>query len=310
MGIIDLLAIGAIALDRIFEVDRLPTPYFEGIVQSFGNYFGGRAPNVAGMCARLGLKTGIVSPVGKDFVSSGYKEHLERLGVDLRGVAYFPTEDTMQILIFTDPFGQQITFFYPGASMHFKDMGLPTHLIKESRILHISSSGDPEFNIKCAELAYDDHIPVSFDVGNDPSAEIPEYLRQLVRCTFFLFMNDAEVDGVVQRLDLEKVQDLLDYGPKVVCVISKKDKSSSIYSKNSVDHIHPKVLQVREPTGASDGYVSGFLSAHVRGYRFRNAGMMGAAELTFIVENIGSQTNLPTWDSLCERCKSLFTPLL
>jgi uncharacterized membrane protein len=58
---LDLLTIGGITLDQIFKVSRLPEKHFEAEVIEFGTFFGGRAPNVAAMAAKIGLKTGIVS---------------------------------------------------------------------------------------------------------------------------------------------------------------------------------------------------------------------------------------------------------
>jgi sugar/nucleoside kinase (ribokinase family) len=302
----DLLAIGGIALDQIFRVDRLPQQHFEGIIEDFGTYYGGRAPNVAAMVAKLGLKTAAVSAVGDDFASSGYEEHLRKLGVDLRGVIRVPGQKTKQIFIFTDAFGRQITFFHYGAEKHFEHMKVPADLILESRLVHISSSGDFRFNVECAKLAHGNRILVSFDVGNDPFTEIPEYLEGLITCTSFLFMNDVEVDGVLRQLRLKEVSDLLDYGPSAVVIINKQDKSSRIYTKNSIHNIPAVTMTVRDPTGASDGYVAGFLSAQIRGYDYHYSAMLGASEASFTVEASGCQTNLPDWNQLCQRCSSLF----
>jgi bifunctional ADP-heptose synthase (sugar kinase/adenylyltransferase) len=85
-GIMNLLAIGGIAFDNLFWVDRLPEKHFEAVIKKQGTYFGGRAPNVAVATARLGIKTGIVSLVGEDFQSKGYEDYLRKVGVDLRGV--------------------------------------------------------------------------------------------------------------------------------------------------------------------------------------------------------------------------------
>ncbi|MEM3760556.1 MAG: PfkB family carbohydrate kinase [Candidatus Bathyarchaeia archaeon] len=106
----DLLAIGGITYDNLFWVNRLPKKHCEGIIKKYGVYFGGRAPNVAVAAAKLGIKTGVVSPVGRDFKTGGYADYLNKIGVDLRGVKEVPRKRTKQIFIFTDPDGNQITF--------------------------------------------------------------------------------------------------------------------------------------------------------------------------------------------------------
>jgi len=303
---LDLLAIGGITFDNLFWVDRLPEKHFEAVVRRYGRYFGGRAPNVAVAAAKLGIKTGVVSPVGDDFESEGYESYLRGIGVDLRGIVKVSGRGTKQIFIFTDPEGNQITFFNYGAERYFKKMKIPTELIKASKIVHISSSGDYKFNVRCAKFAYENGISVSFDPGNDPFTEIPEYLEGMVQYSRFLFMNDREAPSIMKCLRLNAVNELLNLGPRIVVMITKKDKSSLIYAKDASEKIPSAIRTIKDPTGASDGYIGAFLAGYTKGYSLRTAGMLGAVAASFIVENLGSQTNLPDWDSLHERYKRLF----
>jgi sugar/nucleoside kinase (ribokinase family) len=306
----DLLSIGGITFDNLFWVDRLPEKHFEGIIKTYGKYFGGRAPNVAVAAAKLGIKTGIVSAVGEDFASSGYEGYLRALGIDLRGVVKVPAKKTKQIFIFTDPHGNQITFFDYGAEAYFRKMNVPENLIKESKIIHISSSGDYRFNIKCAEIAYKSNIPVSFDPGNDPFTEIREYVQAMVTRCKILFMNNAEARGIMERLNLGSINHFLDLGPDIVVVINKADKSSLVCTRDFTEQIPSVVQKVRDPTGASDGYVAAFLSGYIKGYDLKTSGILGSVEASFVTESFGSQTNLPDWKSLRKRCKKRFKNLL
>jgi len=94
----DLLCVGVLALDNFFEVTRIPEKYSEGEVRAMDIFFGGRAPNVAANASKLGLKVGLVSVVGGDFISSGYQDHLKRLGVDLTCVTILPEEKQRKFL--------------------------------------------------------------------------------------------------------------------------------------------------------------------------------------------------------------------
>jgi sugar/nucleoside kinase (ribokinase family) len=299
----DLLATGGITFDNLFRVDRLPERNFEGVIKKQGRYFGGRASNVAVAAAKLGIKTGIVSPVGSDFETEGYEEHMKAIGVDLRGVTKVSNEKTKQILIFTDPKGDQITFFDYGAERHFRKMKVPLQLLKESKIVHISSSGDYRFNLKCAKLAHENRILVSFDPGNDPSIEISSYLRSILRYSKFVFMNNSEAACIARRLKLDTLSDFLKFGSDVVVIIDKGDKSSTIYTGNRVERIPSVIRILRDPTGASDGYVAAFLTAYIKGYDVKAAGELGAVEAAFVSESFGSQTNLPDWNHLLKRCR-------
>jgi ribokinase len=302
----DLLAIGGITFDYLFWVDRLPEKHFEGVIKRHGRFFGGRAPNVAVAAAKLGIRTGLVSSVGEDFASEGYEDYLRTIGVDLRGVVKVPKKKTKQIFIFTDPHGNQITFFDYGAERHFRKMNIPCDLIKESKIVHISSSGDYRFNLKCARFAHDNSISVSFDVGNDPFTEIREYLEGMISHATFLFMNDIEVSKVLDRLELSGIDEMLDFGPTAIIVINKRDKSSLIYRRKTTKQIPSPLKAIKDPTGASDGYAAGFLWGYLNGYDLEVAGKIGVAEASFIVEKMGSQTNLPDSSQMHYRLSKLF----
>ena len=302
----DLVAIGGITFDTLFWVDRLPEKHFEAVIKRYGTYFGGRAPNVAVAAAKLGIRAGVVSPVGNDFESEGYKDYLREIGVDLRGIVKIHGKKTKQIFIFTDRQDNQITFFDYGAERYFKKMKVPTDLIKESKIVHISSSGDYKFNIRCAKFAYENGVSVSFDLGNDPFTEISEYLKTMVQCSELLFMNDVEASGIMNRLKLKMVNELLNLGPHIVVIINKNDKSSLIYTKDALEKIPSAIRAIKDPTGASDGYIAAFLAGYIKGYGLRTDGMLGAVEASFVVEGFGSQSNLPLWDSLCKRYYTVF----
>jgi sugar/nucleoside kinase (ribokinase family) len=302
----DLLAIGGITFDHLFWVDRLPKKHFEGIIKRYGKFYGGRAPNVAVAAAKLGIRTGLVSLVGEDFVSEGYEDYLKTIGVDLGGVVKIPKEKTKQIFIFTDPHGNQITFFDYGAERYFRKMNIPRNLIKESKIVHISSSGDYKFNLKCARFAQEKGISVSFDPGNDPFIEIPSYLRSMLHYSKLVFMNDVEALRIIRRLNLDVASDFLNLGPNAVVIIDKHNKSSLIHTRKEVVRVPSAIKTIRDPTGASDGYAAAFLTAYIKGYDIKTAGELGAVEASFISECCGSQTNLPTWDSLRKRSDGHF----
>src|SRR2546425_4528243 len=117
---LDILACGGVTLDTIYRVSRIPPVHFEAEIESVTDAFGGRAPNVAYMGARLGIRTGVLSPVGADFESSGYRSRLEEAGVGLRGAVKIRFAPTTHIYIFDDGAGNTLSFFHLGASSEFE----------------------------------------------------------------------------------------------------------------------------------------------------------------------------------------------
>jgi sugar/nucleoside kinase (ribokinase family) len=71
-------------------------------------------------------------------------------------------------------------------------------------------------------------------------------------------MNDVEVQGILKRVGLTEINALLDLGPAIVIVIGKKDKSSSIWTREGIINIPSALRKIKDPTGATDGYIGAF----------------------------------------------------
>ncbi len=303
---LELVTVGGITFDYIFWVNRLPEPYFGGEIHHYDRFFGGRAPNVAVAAVKLGIKAGIISSVGNDFVSLGYKRHLQRLSIQLKDVRNYKNEKTKQIFIFSDPRGRQITFFYFGAEKHLATMKVPVNTIRNCKLLHLTS-GDYKFNLKSAKIAHKLGVTTSFDPGNDPSIELPRYLERMLSLTDYLFMNEFEYRKILNVLKARKINQLFDFGVKTIVTIYKGDRSSRIYTQDNQIRIPAVPTTCIDPTGASDAYVGAFLASILKGYKLEKAGLIGSLTSAFVVEKYGAQTNLPTWNKLKKR-QTILTP--
>lgn len=301
----DLLAIGGLTFDNVFRVVSLPTTHSATVITDMGTFFGGRAPNVAVMVASLGLRSGIISLVGDDFSNLGYREHLQRFHVDLQGVLEVPAEETTKVFIFSDKSGKQITFVYPGAAACLRGMEPSVELIRESKLVHISSCNNPKFEADAAKTAGRTKTIVSYDPGNQP-IESTDYLREIIANTFILFMNDIEAPVVIRTLNLKTVKEILDLGPQIVVVIKKANKSSTIYTDKGVEKIPSACYYMNHPTGTSDGFIAGFLTGYLKGYDLKTMGLLGAVEASIVGNNLGCQTELPSWTLVKTKCRKLF----
>ncbi len=302
----DILACGGLTLDSIYRVSRIPPAHFEAEVQAASLTYGGRAPNVAYMGARLGLRTGVISPVGADFESSGYKTHLRKVGVDLSAVVRVPREPTTRILIFDDGTGKTITFFQLGASKAFRTMKVPLKLISRYTVVHISSSGSRGFNVRVAAAANEAGCLVSFDPGNDPAIEDGQYVRKMLRETSFLFANRKELPLLLNAMNASEAVDLLVGGLQVVAVIDKPRARAELHTATASFRTPPVQTRVVDLTGASDAFAAGFLLGYLRGEDPRTCSKLGVATLSEVEGAWGSQDGAPTIDALKRRYSSLF----
>ncbi len=301
-----ITVVGHIALDYIFNVEELPKPNTSVQIPTAKKYYGGAACNVAVGVAKLGVNSEIISCVGTDMKSSGYSNYLKNFGIITSGVFHSEEEETPKAWIFTDKNHNQMTFFLWGAAKHYSEIAVPAF---DGNIVHLAT-GDAKYNVKCAEyldnLKKDENnknnnILISFDPGQDLPQYTKEDMIKMIDCVDFMFMNHYEYERVLNLID----KDLKYLTNKIpVLVITYGKDGSIIYSKNNKIDIPAYPTNAIDPTGAGDSYRAGFLTAYLKGNDLYNCGRVASCMASFVVEKVGCQTNLPTWDELLERLNS------
>ncbi|MBA2851494.1 ribokinase [Methanococcus maripaludis] len=289
-----ITAVGHIALDYIFNVDKFPELNTSMQIPTAKKYYGGAACNVAAEIANLGLNSEILSCVGTDFKASGYGEYLEKLGVSTKNVYVSEEEETPKAWIFTDPQNNQITYFLWGAAKHYPEIEVPEF---DSEIVHLAT-GDPNYNLKCAQKASSKGILVSFDPGQDLTLYSKENMENIIENVDFLFMNNHEFQ---RTLDLLNISEKELISRVKVLIVTYGKQGSIIYSEDEAIKVPAILTQAKDPTGAGDSYRAGFLTAYLKGHDLKNCGLAGSCVASFVVEQVGCQTNLPSWDMVIER---------
>ncbi|MBA2864495.1 carbohydrate kinase family protein [Methanococcus maripaludis] len=289
-----ITAVGHIALDYIFNVDKFPELNTSMQIPTAKKYYGGAACNVAAEIANLGLNSEILSCVGTDFKASGYGEYLEKLGVSTKSVHVSEEEETPKAWIFTDPQNNQITYFLWGAAKHYPEIEVPEF---DSEIVHLAT-GDPNYNLKCAQKASSKGILVSFDPGQDLTLYSKENMENIIENVDFLFMNNHEFQ---RTLDLLNISEKELISRVKVLIVTYGKQGSIIYSEDEAIKVPAILTQAKDPTGAGDSYRAGFLTAYLKGHDLKNCGLAGSCVASFVVEQVGCQTNLPSWDMVIER---------
>lgn len=280
--------VGHTAYDHLFDVTQFVQPNSSVPINGYHIYFGGGAANIAIGIATLGGKSQLVSPVGCDFKGSDYQRHLKRLGVDTSLLYNISDKKTASAFIFTNEEHDQATYFYWGASNDFKKLKPP-----RMEFVHLATA-DPVFNSKAARLA----DFVSFDPGQDLVVYSRECLDTILEHTNILFTNRHEIERLARMTDRSR-EELEAYIGIVVVTLDKG--GSEVHTDGERTFIPAIQVDAVDPTGAGDAYRVGFLVAYTRGYPLEVCGRVGSATASFVVEKVGCQTNLPTWEQMRER---------
>lgn len=295
----DLLAVGHTALDYIITVDEFPMANNSAPMKTMKNLNGGAAANVAMIGATLGMKTGLISAVGCEFIDSHYHKNMQKLGVDTEALIISQEENTPTAFVMTNNNQDQISYFYWGAGKEFHDSEVPREKVKEFKAVHLAT-GDPHFNCKAGIVAKEEERLVSFDPGQDLGMYSPKKLKEVISNVNILFGNHHEIKRIQDSLEVD-INGLMDLGPEIVLKTCGKE-GSHIYSvdgdKLEVESIYRPAV---DPTGAGDSYKAGFLSQFINGASLEESAKFASSVSSFVVEKQGCQTNMPTYDETYNR---------
>ncbi|HWQ47578.1 MAG TPA: carbohydrate kinase family protein [Methanosarcina sp.] len=288
--------VGHTALDYIVDVERIAGKNESSPVIDYEEYPGGGAANIAVAIAKLGGKSQLISPVGTDFVSSGYEKLLTEANVDLSRLYRIEDRKISKAFIFTDKEDNQTTYFYWGASSKFKELEP-----EPVDFVHLATA-DSVYNAKLAQIAGF----VSFDPGQDLVTYSKENLELILSHTDILFANRHEIRRVSEMTgkSFSELKAMID-----IIVVTYDSRGSRIYTGNEEFLIPVISVQAADPTGAGDAYRAGFLLALTRGYSLPTCGKIGSAVASFAVQTRGCQTGLPTWGEMKVRYEANFERL-
>ncbi|MCQ1535834.1 carbohydrate kinase family protein [Methanosarcina sp. KYL-1] len=288
--------VGHTALDCIVDVERIAGKNESSPVIDYEEHPGGGAANIAVAIARLGGKCQLISPVGADFESSGYENHLKEVGVDLTQLYRLDDQKLSKAFIFNDREDNQTTYFYWGASSKFKEL--------EPRpvdFVHLATA-DSVYNAKISQIAGF----VSFDPGQDLVTYSKENLETILAHTDILFANRHEIKRVSEMTG----KSFSELKAIIATIVITYDSEGSRIHTDDEEYLIPIVpVKALDPTGAGDAYRAGFLLAYTRGYPLPTCGKIGATVASFAVETRGPQTDLPTWEKMQARYEAHFGKL-
>ena len=240
--------------------------------------------------------------VGEDFAGSDYERRLRELGVDLKHVKTVYGAYTSRAFMPVDSDGNLRSFFYWGATSAFRNLLVPRINLTSKDLIHIAT-GDPKFNRRLV-AAYPD-ATISFDPGYD----VPLYSKDDFEFIFgrvnLFFANEHECSVVLHKVGKRTAKDLLSYGLDAV-VVTHGAKGSEIFTPKAKITVkaYTKVKCV-DPTGAGDAYRAGFLAAFMKGKPLKECAKIGSATASFVISEVGGQTNIPTWEQAEKRAKEL-----
>ncbi|HJJ48636.1 MAG TPA: carbohydrate kinase family protein [Methanocorpusculum sp.] len=282
---------GHLCVDYIINVEEYPPVGESRRISSRKIYFGGGAANIAVGIAKLGGSSELISSVGVDFPGSAYEKHLKEAGV---ATHFFRSEENCSTaFMVNNASGDQITYFEWGAGEAFARSNPPAR-----DFVHMAT-GDAEFNIKIAKQANF----ASLDPGQDVKYYSADQLRTLYDEIDLLICNNFEMNIMQNTLGIS-ASDILERVP--TAIITEGKAGSTLYSDGEKIRIPAVLVKAADPTGAGDAYRAGLFTAMKKGLPLETCCKVGAVTSSFAVEKVGTQTNLPDWETMRVRFEQNF----
>jgi len=290
---------GHTALDIIYGSSEFPRPNTTVELVGRTEHWGGTGANLARIAASLGVKVALASHVGPD-MPKDFLEALRKGGVDVTDVVKVRGARTPFVIMVSDKDHNQIGFVEQGAMREQDRLALRTHTVDSSRFVHVGT-GRPGYALKVAKRGRWKKKTVAFD----PAQELhyvygADTFKAVLEQSDIFFCNSAELEKAKAYLNLKEDVELLSYVKMVVN--TRGGEGSRILTEDDdviVGTIQPD--KIADTTGAGDGFRAGFYAALSRSLAIEECAWVGAATASFVVESVGAQTTLPSWEMVQRR---------
>jgi sugar/nucleoside kinase (ribokinase family) len=300
------VAAGYPSLDSIYQVSHLPAPGRTGIIlgRSGAPHWGGCAFNIAVGMARMGLQAGIIGTLGDDAEGRSYLQWLRENRVDSSAVTLQQGGTTPISNLYYDPAGTSVCYYLPGASRQPGDAGPQSDILARTDWL-VLAVAPAELTTRLLDMAEQARrtkdgahraVHIAWSVKADVQAHPPDLIERLLAVSRLIFLNRDELRFIGEATGRSTVEEILSLGPKMVVLTMGAQGSCVATRRGTLEVPAAPVRKVMDTTGSGDAYVSGFLAAFIRGATPGEAAMVGARNAAAVLEKVGSQPGLCTWE--------------
>ena len=282
---VDVVGLGTCNVDFITKVPRLVGPDDEVDVEKLILSVGGSASNFTVGISRLGINTGIIARIGKDYFGQLCTKKLQNEGVDTQRLLSIDSPTGM-VFIAVDPPGERSMYAHMGANAEFQLLKEDIKYIKKSKILHITGMYK-----EVVEEASKHANFLSLNPGTLLSAYGIKELHKTIERADILFLNEKEAK-ILTGKDLNKgAQLLLDIGVDIV-VVTRGKNGANLYTKDKMVHSPVKETFALDTTGAGDTFAAGFIAAYTKEKKLQECLDFANRVASSCVEKFGAM-NMP-----------------
>lgn len=290
----DVIGFGALNMDKIYSVDRIPQKDDEVFVTGLETHPGGSAANTIIGLARLRMNAGLVGKLGNDEEGDRILQGFQKEGVDTTGIIRSKGRSG-SAMVLVDGQGNRSIIVDPGVNDTISCDEINLNHIYNFKLLHLTSficrTGDESFE-RQRKLVEDFQGIISFDPGMVYARRGIKGLRGLLRSTKIFMPNAAELKVLTGENYRQGAARILEEGPGVVAV---KLGRNGCYITDGDQEVEVPAYPVSavDTTGAGDAFNAGFIFGYLRGFNLKKCGELGNIVAGRCIQYRGGRKGLP-----------------
>lgn len=315
----DLISVGDATIDTFLKIHdaelkctlnkaecQLCIEYGDKIsVDQINHLVAGNAANNAVGAARLELKSAIFVNVGDDDPGRQIRNVLKKEGVDTRYIVENPKMESNYSAVINYRGERTILVYHQPWKYHLPDLDKAKWVYFTSVSKSFTQSNLIDQLVNYLQRS---GTKLLYNPGTYQLEAGVKKSPQLLSLTEVLMINVEESKRILGFKERENVpikkllKSLLDLGPKMVVITDGKEGSYG-YDGEKYYQLGLFPAHLVEATGAGDAYATGLLAGLFHGKNLEEAMRWGAANGASVVEEIGPQAGLLTYDKMQDRLK-------
>lgn len=291
----------------IKEIIRFPD-------KEIGPVLGSPAAYSAVTASRLGVKTGIVTRIGRDMPAT-LLQPLRDAGIDMRGIKVAGKNSRTTILSYDMAGNKSVSYEKIAPPILFSDV--PEEYLEAEAALICPM--DFEVPLSTLQSLYEHHLVLMADLGGfggtvatihplSPKTANHVFLEELVKyCSIIkVSLEDCQyLFGAIQ--DPEVAGNLLiELGAKVV-ILTLGGDGSQVYVGQEKFIVPPFPARVIDTTGAGDAFCGAFLAEYLNTHNLHLSALFASAAASLMIEESGGVqvSRMPTPEQVRRKLASL-----
>ena len=282
----------------MYLVDEKSSAMIEKRLESYESSMapGGSAANTIHGLAKMGVKSGFISFVGKDEIGKFFEDSMNSVGVNPYLFHSDTASGTARTIISAD--GERTFATNLGASLELNESVITPELFKDWDYCYVEGyliANRPAFT-KTITTAKECGCKVILDLASYNVVEDNrDFLNELLPQIDIIFANEEEAKALTQ---MSAEESLYHIAEKVEIAVVKIGKKGSLIKRgNEIATIGCNKVDVVDTTGAGDMYAAGFLYGLINGYSLERCGVIGNHLAESIIQVIGAKMDETRWES-------------